>query len=589
MRLIKTILITTAVAVICQMAMPVAAQDGKKKKKEKIASPSTNVKGDNKEEKARLERILIDAEKSKAIEDWDEAISKYKEILSLSPSNANAHYQLAQIYKTQNKINEAEVEALAAVKLDNNNRWYMETLADIYLTQGKIKDAESILKTLVEKFPNNPDYYLQLGFVYSKVGQLENAVKIYDQFEKNFGVDEQVVGEKKNLYIRMGKFNEAVTEVEKLVEAYPGETDYLLMEAELYRAKKMKEKAVELYKKVLEIEPDNPYAQLGLAEFGMSTGNEAQKKESVIDIFKNPKVGIDTKVSILLISYIQMNSEDSSKRKEAVDLAKILTEVHPTEAKAFAVQGDLLFIDNQLDKALASYKKALDINKDVFQVWQQVMAIYNQKRDWQAVIDVTGEAMELFPNQAIIYLFRGGAEMQLKDYDKALKTYGRGEKMSAGNDKLHAQFFANLGDAYHSLNRSTESDSAYDKSLRLDPENAYVLNNYSYYLSLRKQNLEKAKQMSAYANKLEPGNDSFLDTYAWILFQLGDYNTAKEFQEKAMQAGGDKSGTILEHYGDILSKLGKKEEALNYWRKAKELGTDSGTIDKKIAEQKYFE
>ena len=588
MRLIKTILISTAVVLLCQGGMATAQDGGKKKKKEK-ASSATSAKGDSKEEQARLERILIEAEKSKAIEDWDEAISKYKEILSLSPSNANAHYQLAQIYKTQNKLTEAETEAAAATKLDNSNRWYMETLADIYLGQGKIKDAEGLLKSLVEKFPNNPDYYLQLGFVYSRVGQLENAIKVYDQFEKNFGVDEQVVGEKKNLYMRLGKFTEAVAEVDKLIDAYPGEVEYLLMEAELYRAKKMKDKAIELYKKVLEIEPDNPYAQLGLAEFGMASTNDTQKKESVIDIFKNPKVGIDTKVSILLISYIQMNSEDSAKRKEALELAKILTDVHPTEAKAWAVSGDLYYIDNQLPGALAAYKRALSINKDVFQVWQQVMAIYNQNRDWQNVIEVTGEAMELFPNQAIIYLFRGNAETQLKDYDHALKTYGRGEKMSAGNDKLHAQFFANLGDTYHSLNRSTESDSAYDKSLRLDPENAYVLNNYSYYLSIRKQNLEKAKQMSAYANKLEPNNDSFLDTYAWIMFQLGDFNAAKEAQEKAMKAGGDQSGTILEHYGDILSKLGKKDEALNYWKKAKELGTDSSTIDKKIAEQKYFE
>lgn len=587
MRLIKTILISTAVVLLCQGGMATAQDGGKKKKKEKTTS--TTAKGDSKEQQAKIERILIEAEKLKAIEDWDEAMDKYKKILEIAPNNANAYYQLAQIYKAKGKLAEAETAAAAAVKIDNSNRWYLETLAETYLTQGKIKDAEGILKGLVEKFPNNPDYYLELGFVYSKTGQLENAVKIYDQFEKNFGVDEQVVTEKKNLYIRMGKFNEAVTEVEKLIEAYPGEVEYILMEAELYRAKKMKEKAIELYKKVLDIEPDNPYAQLGLAEFGMSTGNDAQKKESVVDIFKNPKVGIDTKVSILLISYIQMNSEDSAKRKEAVELAKILTDVHPTEAKAWAVSGDLFFIDNQLSSALASYKKALSINKDVFQVWQQILAIHNQNRDWNNVIEVSTEAMELFPNQAIIYLFRGGAEMQLKEYDRALKTYNRGEKMSGGNTKLHAQFFANLGDAYHSLRRETESDSAYDKSLRLDPENAYVLNNYSYYLSLRKQNLEKAKQMSAYANKLEPNNDSFLDTYAWIMFQLGDFNAAKEAQEKAMKAGGDQSGTILEHYGDILSKLGKKDEAVNYWRKAKQLGTDSGTIDKKIAEQKYFE
>ena len=197
--------------------------------------------------------------------------------------------------------------------------------------------------------------------------------------------------------------------------------------------------------------------------------------------------------------------------------------------------------------------------------------------------------MELFPNQAFVYLFKGGAEIQTKDYEKALKSFSKGEKMSADNDKMRAQFLANMGDVYHNLNKLIESDSAYDWSLKLDAENSYVLNNYSYYLSLRKANLEKAKQMSAYANKLEPDNSSFLDTYSWILFQLNDFTGAKEWQEKAMKAGGDKSGTILEHYGDILSQLGNKEEALKYWKQAKELGTDSATIDKKILEGKYTE
>ena len=161
--------------------------------------------------------------------------------------------------------------------------------------------------------------------------------------------------------------------------------------------------------------------------------------------------------------------------------------------------------------------------------------------------------------------------------------------MSFDNDKLRAQFLANLGDVYHAMNKFTESDSAYDRSLKFDAENSYVLNNYSYYLSIRKVNLEKAKQMSAYSNKLDPGNTSFLDTYAWILFQLNDFAGAKEWQQKAMNAGGDKSGTILEHYGDILFKLGNKDEALNYWKQAKALGTDSTTIDRKIAEMKYVE
>ena len=249
----------------------------------------------------------------------------------------------------------------------------------------------------------------------------------------------------------------------------------------------------------------------------------------------------------------------------------------------------MYYLDTKYDTALTAYLKSLELSKDVFQVWQQVMVIYNQKKDWDKLAKICNDALELFPNQSIVYLFKGGAEIQNKENEKALKSFSRGEKMSSDNDKLRAQFLANLGDVYHNLNRYEESDSAYDRSLKLDPENSYVLNNYSYYLSLRKTNLEKAKQMSAYANKLEPDNSSFLDTYAWILFQLNDFTGAKDWQEKAMKAGGDKSGTILEHYGDILFQLGNKEEALKYWKQAKDAGTDSTTIDKKISEGKYLE
>jgi predicted Zn-dependent protease len=115
-----------------------------------------------------------------------------------------------------------------------------------------------------------------------------------------------------------------------------------------------------------------------------------------------------------------------------------------------------------------------------------------------------------------------------------------------------------------------------------------VLNNYSYYLSVRKANLERAKQMSAYANKLDPDNDSFMDTYAWILFQLGEFPEAKTFQDRAVLKN-PKNPTLLEHYGDILIKLGEKEKAVEYWRRAKEAGSDSRTIETKIAELKYVE
>ncbi len=585
MRFLPTILVVLLLAIAAgTFAHP---GDKEKKKKKKKGGETTQTSKLDKSAQQKLERLFLEAEKAKVIEDWDNAIKSYNEVLATDPDNANAHFQLAQVYINNRNLAEAEKHDTEASRLDAGNKWYLETLAGIYMNQGKAKEATDVFKTLITRFPNNPDYYLNLGFLQTRAGQFEAAIKTYEQFEKNFGIDENVIQEKKNLYLRLNKFDEAIHEVQRLYDEF-GETDYLLMEAEMYRVNRMKDKAIELYRKILDKEPDNAQALLAMADMGTQSGSGAQGLESVKKLFANPKVDVDTKIKILF-PYLQYWEIQKDKHSEAFDLANLLTATHPEDSKAHAIKGDLFYLDEQLDSSLACYLQSLKYNKDVFQVWQQVMAIYNQKRDWTNLQKVSTEAMELFPNQSIIYLFKGGAEVQLKDYEKALKSFGKGEKMSVENAKLRAQFLANMGDAYHSLNRHAESDSAYDRSLKLDPENSYVLNNYSYYLSLRKENLEKAKQMSAYANKLEPDNNSFLDTYAWILFEMKDYTGAKEWQEKAMKAGGDKSGTILEHYGDILFKLGNTEEAIKYWKQAKELGTDSGTIDRKITEGKYVE
>jgi tetratricopeptide (TPR) repeat protein len=360
------------------------------------------------------------------------------------------------------------------------------------------------------------------------------------------------------------------------------------MMAELYALNNKKEKAAGIYQKILEIEPDNAQALMATADISAGQGDSTARFASMKKVFANPKVSIDVKVKMLYNQYIQFYELNLGKMKEAFELADIMVAAHPNEAKAYAIRGDLYYIDKKGSIALPSYLKALELNKQIFSVWQQAMSIYNAQRDWQNLAKVATDAMELFPNQAVIYLFKGGAEYQMKQYDKALKAFTKGERMANDNPLLKAQIFSNLGDTYHSLNRDLESDSAYEKSLKLDPENAFVLNNYSYYLSLRKIHLERAKQMSAYSNKLEPDNESFMDTYAWILFQLGEFKEAKTFQERAVTKN-PANPTLLEHYGDILIELGEKDKAVEYWRKAKDAGSDSKTLDAKIAALKYVE
>lgn len=152
-----------------------------------------------------------------------------------------------------------------------------------------------------------------------------------------------------------------------------------------------------------------------------------------------------------------------------------------------------------------------------------------------------------------------------------------------------SQSFSSLGDCYHALKDNVNSDGAYDKALSYNADNAFTLNNYAYYLSVRGEQLDKAAAMSKRSNDLQPGNASFEDTYAWILFKQKNYNDAKVWIEKALADDKTNSAVKSEHYGDIMFYLGNIDAALENWKKAKANGDQSPLLDRKINERKYVE
>ncbi len=95
--------------------------------------------------------------------------------------------------------------------------------------------------------------------------------------------------------------------------------------------------------------------------------------------------------------------------------------------------------------------------------------------------------------------------------------------------------------------------------------------------------------MAKRANELQPNNASFQDTYAWVLFKMGNYEQALLWMERAIAGAEHKSATVMEHYGDILYFLNRKDDALANWKIAQSLGQGSDKLAQKIMEGKWFE
>jgi Tfp pilus assembly protein PilF len=158
--------------------------------------------------------------------------------------------------------------------------------------------------------------------------------------------------------------------------------------------------------------------------------------------------------------------------------------------------------------------------------------------------------------------------------------------MASKNLRLKFQTHTLLGREYNAMKQYERADKNFEDALKLNPQDAIVLNSYSYSLTQRTDgDLEKAKQMAEMANDLAPNQPSFQDTYGWVFYQLKDYKSAKKWLAKAVEGSGEEDAAILEHYGDALSQLGEDDAAVSAWQKALALEA-SGELEKKIAERK---
>jgi Tfp pilus assembly protein PilF len=142
-----------------------------------------------------------------------------------------------------------------------------------------------------------------------------------------------------------------------------------------------------------------------------------------------------------------------------------------------------------------------------------------------------------------------------------------------------------LGDAYNGAKEYAKSDQAYEAALAHTPNDPFVLNNYSYYLSLRKEHLDKAERMAAQVVKENPNNSTYLDTYAWVLYARDKFKEARKVMEEALVLPGV-SSVHYEHYGDILFQLGEVDNAVRQWEKARSMTNDHEALDRKIANRR---
>lgn len=568
----------------------VACSPSKEVVKDKPKGKSKDLTDLSEKDQIKFKFYFHEANKERILGNYQKAAGLFAQSATIAPNESAPYYELAHIYESAKQYDLSLEFAKKAVDLDGDNYWYRILYAHALQRNGDLTNAIKQYEYLIEKQGGTVDLYFDLGGMQLYGGKYKEAISTFNKVESLVGISEELSVQKEKIYIKLGDVDNAANEIIKLIEAYPNEIRYQGLLADLYVANDMDDKAFDIYRKMTEKDPDNPYANLSLHDYYKKKGDDEKAFDALKKAFASEDLDIDTKMKILL-SYYSATEGSNDLKSEAFALNKILIKTHPEDAKSYTIYADFLYRDKKLVSAQEYYTKALEKDSSKFPIWSQLMFIESELQDNEALLRDSKAALELFPNQPIFYFFYGAVNLQNKEYNEAIEYLNIGKDYVVDNPALLIQFYANLGDANNGVKKYKASDNAYEEALKIDPKNIYVLNNYSYFLSLRGENLDRAEELSALCNEVDPDQFNYQDTYAWILYKQGKFVQAKEWLEKAVNGGGGKNAVILEHLGDTYAKLKDMTKALEFWNKAKAVanGDASEFLDKKIADKKLYE
>lgn len=542
------------------------------------------------EQQRKYDYFFLEAMRLKEKKDYASAFGLLQHCLDIHPNAASALYEVSQYYMFLRQVPQGQEALEKAVANAPDNYWYSQGLASLYQQQNELDKAVTLLEQMVVRFPAKQDPLFNLLDLYGRQEKYDEVISTLNRLEKRMGKNEQLSMEKFRIYLQMKDDKKAFQEIESLVQEYPMDMRYQVILGDVYLQNGKKQEAYDVYQKVLAAEPDNPMAIFSMASYYKQTGQEELYQQQLDTLLLNKKVTPDTKVGVMR----QMIVENEQADKDSTQIIALFDRIMKQEQddpQIPMLYAQYLLSKNMESESVPVLEQVVDLDPTNNAARMMLIGAAVKKEDYKQIIKVCEPGIEATPDALEFYYYLAVAYNQAEKPDSVISICKRAleHKTADGKKEIVSEFYSILGDMYHTQKQMKEAYAAYDSALVYNPSNIGALNNYAYYLSVERRDLDKAEEMSYKTVKAEPNNATYLDTYAWILFEKGNYAEARIYIDNAMKSeGGDKSDVIVEHCGDIYYMTGDVDGALTYWKKALEMGSESKTLKQKIEKKKYI-
>ena len=555
-------------------------------------------------DQSRLDYLFQEAAKMKLQERHSEALDLLRHCHNIVPDAPEVLYELS-LYELYFRHDSVAIDMLErAAQLDPRNTFYKEALATYHLNRNQVEKALPYLEAIAELRPTRSDILAQLTRIYTGLDRPSEAIRALDRIEVLEGKMPSVSHQKFVLYKQMGQIDKGFKELESLSKEYPHEMSYRLAIADQMLDADREADALKIYDEVRRAEPDNNHLHLSMLQYYRHTGNDSLFTTTRDSLLFAPKTDTDVRVTLMRDLIASEMRNDSLGRHNVIQTFDSLDNRFGNDLDLLQLRAAFLATyDKQNDSDfVAVMDRVIEVEPANTQAIFYLIQYYGEHQQFQQLEDLCRRAVLTHPEELVCHFYLGVALYQQGKKIEAMKAFQDGivQKTDESRPSMVADLYSILGDIYHEIGRDRDAFAAYDSCLVYQDDNVGCLNNYAYYLSLKKRDLDRAEEMSYRTIRLEPDNKTYLDTYAWILFMKERYAEAAHYIDRVCPPDSTDSvllvmdgvsGVVLEHAGDIAAKNGKIELALRFWRLAQQAGGDGLTalLPKKIQIKKYVE
>ena len=528
--------------------------------------------------------VFTEATKLYLFGNYSQAVNLYQECLKIKSNSAAIYYQLAKIFMNSGATSLARENAKIACKLSGDNKWYLQELADIYQVEQKYDSAIVVYQALLNLDKENVNVIFSIAELYERLNKFKESLLYLDIIDKKIGFSKEVSLIRYRIFEKSNEKQLALEQLKKAYELSYHEYSVTGMMAEFFRDHGKPDSASKYYKKIYPAYKSEPMVVFSFAEFLLENAKFDSARSILIDAFEDQSIDNAIKYGYF---YRIIQEEKSFKIAKPIldSIVSVYYKAYFDEISSMSVYADIEVRLGNCEKALIALRRIVSKDVNNYPAFEQIILCYNALGKTDSVFYYSNQAIANFGDKPVPYLFYGLTKFLKGEYHEASIVFEKGLLLTE-NNALKLEFYSILADCYQKDNQFEKSVKTFELALKIDDTNLVIKNNYAYYLSLRGENLKLAREMSLYTVKREPNNSVYLDTYAWVLFKMNKLNAAKKYIVRAIgnKEGNDKD--ILTHYGEILVSLKDYDQALIYFKKAMEVGSDDeiSDLEKRIKE-----